>query len=359
MTRPLENVKIVEISAVGPVALFGTIMADLGATVIRIDRPAHVEGRKEGAHIANRPVVEHDLKQPESVAFVLDLVAGADVLIEGYRPGVMERLGLGPDICLARNPRLIYARMTGWGQTGPMASEPGHDINYLALTGALAAIGPKEQPVPPLNLVADYGGGSMFACLGVLSALLEAHRSGKGQVLDVAMIDGVGTLFSMQYERYGQGFWNNARQSNTLDGACPYYRCYQCKDGKWVAAGALEMKFRRALAEVISVPELGEESSGDPALWPELCDRVAAVFKSQTRDEWMERMHGQETCCTPVLDMEEAPRHPHHVARNGFFHDDNGWIPSPAPRFSGTTPTRAVAMTPEAALAAFSRAKDI
>ncbi|ABQ68334.1 L-carnitine dehydratase/bile acid-inducible protein F [Rhizorhabdus wittichii RW1] len=356
MSGPLHGIRIVEISAVGPVALFATIMADLGATVIRVDRPSHFEGRKEGAHVANRPVVDRDLKQPESVAFVLDLVRGADVLIEGYRPGVMERLGLGPDVCLAANPKLVFARMTGWGQQGPFAGEPGHDINYLALTGALAAIGTEQEPIPPLNLIADYGGGSMFACVGVLAALLSALRSGKGQVIDVAMIDGVGSLFSMQYERYAQGLWNNARRTNTLDGAAPYYGCYPCKDGKWVAAGALEMKFRRAMANTIGVPELGEESSSDPASWPQLRTRVAEAFKTATRDEWMERMYGRETCCTPILDMDEAPHHPHNVARTGFFQDQGGWVPSPAPRFSATPAERKAPRTAEDVLKDFAAA---
>jgi alpha-methylacyl-CoA racemase len=358
MTGPLHGIRIVEISAVGPVALFGSIMADLGATIIRVDRPAHFEGRKEGAHVGNRPVVDRDLKQPESVEFVLDLVRGADSLIEGYRPGVMERLGLGPDTCLEANPRLVYARMTGWGQQGPMAAEPGHDINYLALTGALAAIGTPDEPIPPLNLVADYGGGSMFACLGVVAALLAAHRTGVGQVLDVAMIDGVGSLFSMQYERYNQGLWNNRRRSNTLDGACPYYRCYQCSDGKWVAAGALEMKFRTAFAEIIGVPELAEPSSSDPANWAALSERVAAAMKARTRDEWIARMQGRETCCTPVLDMEEAPLHPHNIARGGFLQGQRGWVPAPAPRFSATPAERAAPRAADEVLAEFATAAE-
>lgn len=341
MTGPLAGVRIVEISAVGPVALFGNIMADLGATIIRIDRPLDHEGRKDGAHVENRPAIDRDLKDPESVAFVLELVRGADVIIEGYRPGVMERLGLGPDVCLAANPRLVFARMTGWGQTGPLAREPGHDINYLALTGALAAIGTPEAPVAPLNLVADYGGGSLFACLGVVSAVLSAQRTGQGQVLDVAMIDGVGTLFSMPFERYARGEWLNARQSNTLDGASPYYRCYECSDGKWLAVGALEMKFRQAFARIVNVPELADEASSDPASWPALAEKVAAALRGATRDEWMARMQGHDTCCTPVLDMLEAPLHPHNVARQGFFADARGhWHPAPAPRFSVTEARR-------------------
>lgn len=356
MTGPLAGIRIVEISAVGPVALFATIMADMGATVIRVDRPADFEGRKKGVHVSNRPVVDRDLKQPESKAFILDLVRGADVLIEGYRPGVMERLGLGPDVCLKVNPKLIFARMTGWGQEGPFAQEPGHDINYLALTGALAAIGTAEAPVPPINLVADYGGGSLFACLGVLSAVLSANRTGQGQVLDVAMIDGAATLLSMAYELYNRGDWVNGRQSNSLDGAAPYYRCYECQDGKWMAAGALEMKFRKSLAQVLGVPELGDTSSGDPANWPALIAKVAAVFKTAPRDEWVARMHGHETCCTPILDMLEAPYHPHNVARQGFVQDNGGWIPSPAPRLSATPAQRRPARTTEDVLQEFADA---
>jgi len=356
MSGPLAGIRIVEISAVGPVALFGCIMADLGATLIRIDRPAHFEGRKEGVHAHNRPVVDKDLKQPESVAFILDLVRGADAIIEGYRPGVMERLGLGPDVCFEANPQLVYARCTGWGQSGPFAQEPGHDINYLALTGALAAIGTPEEPILPLNLIADYGGGSMLACLGVLSAVLRAQRSGLGQVLDIAMVDGVGTLFSMVYERFNLGQWNNERRANSLDGASPYYRCYQCKDGKWVAAGALEMKFRIAFAEVIQVPELADPSSSDPKNWPALSERVATAFRSQTRDEWMERMRGKDTCCTPVLDLEEAPLHPHNRAREAFLRQGEGWLPSPAPRFSATPAQRTGPRPVEDVLAEFAAA---
>src|SRR5271155_2902758 len=228
MSTPLQGLKIVEISATGPVALFGWMLADPGAPVRRTERPAYVEGRKEGVHFGNRAVIERDLKRPEDVAFILDLVRGADVLVEGCRPGVMERLGLGPEHCLAVNSKLVYGRCTGWGQDGPMAQEPGHDINYLALTGALAAIGTADQPITPLNLAADYGGGAMPLAVGVLAAVMEAQRSGRGQVIDAAMIDGTGVIVSMVYELFNSGRWVNKRNANFLDGAAPYYRCYRC-----------------------------------------------------------------------------------------------------------------------------------
>lgn len=341
MTLPLKGLKIIEISATGPVALFGWILADLGATVLRVDRPTHIEGRKEGTHVENRAVIECDLKRPESVTLIKALMRNSDILVEGYRPGVMERLGLGPEICQNVNPRLIYARCTGWGQDGPMAQEPGHDINYLALTGALASIGTKDRPIIPINMIADYGGGTMSLALGVLAAVIQVQRSGRGSIIDCAMIDGVGVLFSIVYQLHNLGRWQVEREANFLDGAAPYYRCYRCADGKFVAVGALELKFRAALSRIIDVPSLGLPTSSDRANWSAISDEMSHRFLTATRDEWIAQMVGQETCCTPVLDLEEAPNHAHNIARSSFLPGEGGWVPGPAPRFSARPPDRA------------------
>jgi alpha-methylacyl-CoA racemase len=351
---PLQGVKIIEMPAVGPLQLLGTIFADLGATVLRIERPAGMEKRRDsGVHTHNRAAVVLDLKKPESVALLLQMAKASDVLVEGFRPGVMERLGLGPDACLAANPRLIYGRMTGWGQQGPLASAPGHDINYLALSGALAAIGTPDQPVAPLNLLADYGGGGMLMAMGVLAALVERQSSGRGQVIDAAMLDGVGLLMSMVYEVFERGGWRNQRGANLLDGAAPFYRCYRCADGRWLAVGCTEMKFRANLGGAIGVPELGEPGSSHPAAWPGLCARLEAVFATRGRDDWVRRLGDLETCVSPVLDLEEAPQHPHAQARDGFLRDSLGWTPAPAPRFSRTPPERASPPDLAEVLAAF------
>jgi alpha-methylacyl-CoA racemase len=351
---PLYGVKIIEMPAVGPLQLLGTIFADLGATVLRIERPPGMEKRRDsGVHTHNRAALELDLKRPESITLLLDMVRGADVLVEGFRPGVMERLGLGPDACLAANPQLIYGRMTGWGQTGPMARTPGHDINYLALSGALAAIGTRDEPVAPLNLLADYGGGGMLMAMGVLAALVETQRSGQGQVIDAAMLDGVGLLMSMVYEVFERGGWNNRRADNLLDGAAPHYRCYRCADGKWIAVGSTELKFRANLGAAIGVPELGDPAVNVPANWPALSARLEAIFVQHARDEWVARLAPVETCVTPVLDLEEAPQHPHAQARGGFLRDPLGWTPAPAPRFSRTPAERARPPALDEAMQAF------
>ena len=353
MSGPLQGLKILEISATGPVALFGWILADLGATVLRVDRPAHLVGRKEGTHVENRAVIERDLKRPEDIAFILDLVRAADVLVEGYRPGVMERLGLGPDVCHVVNPKLVYGRCTGWGQDGCLAQEPGHDINYLALTGALAAIGTTAEPVVPLNLVADYGGGAMLLAVGVISAVLAAQRSGCGQVVDAAMVDGVGLLTSVIYQLANRGDWHNARAANVLDGAAPYYRCYRCSDEKFVAVGALEMKFRAALGRVLGMEALADPASSDPKRWPAIAAEMSTRFLSASRDEWVARMANHETCCTPVLDMLEAPFHPHNQQRNAFLKTGSGWVPAPAPRLSATPVARSQPPDTASVLAGF------
>lgn len=353
MMRPLDGIKIIEMSAVGPVALFGWMMADYGATVLRVDRPYHVAGRKEGVHVGNRPMIELDLKSPSDIERLLSMIAEADVLVEGYRPGVMERLGLGPDTCFSRNPKLVYARCTGWGQEGPFAQEPGHDINYLALTGALAMIGTADQPIVPLNIGADYGGGSFPLAIGVLSAIISAQRSGMGQVVDTAMIDGAGLLVSMVYELYNRGQWNVERASNFLDGTAPHYSVYECSDGKFIAVGANEMKFRAALGQLLDIPELGDPSSNDRNNWPSLKVRMAERFATEVRDTWVERAVGKETCCTPVLDMTEAPLHPHNQARNAFLQEQGGYVPAPAPRFASSPNSRVTTASLDEVLAAF------
>jgi len=335
---PLRSLKIVEMAAIGPVPLFGAIFADLGAIVIRVDRQDHAG--TVAVNAANRPTIYLNAKSAAGASCVLDLVANADILVEGFRPGVMERLGLGPDTCLATNPRLVYGRCTGWGQDGALASMPGHDINYIALAGVLGAIGPREMPLPPLNLVADYGGGTMLLAVGVLAALFEARRSGRGQVVDAAMTDGAGLLAAAIYEQLNRDRWENQRASNRVDGAAPYYRCYRCADGKWIAVGAMEMKFREALSVVVGLPELAEDSSSNRERWPDLAEQMVKIFATATRDEWTSRMDGVQCCATPVLDLVEAPLHPHNRERRSFTHDGMGWVPAPAPRFSVTPAQR-------------------
>jgi alpha-methylacyl-CoA racemase len=351
---PLRGLRILELPAVGPLPLFGTIFADFGATVVRIDKPPRLENRNRGGmHITNRPTLPLDLKTPEGRDKALELVRGADVLVEGYRPGVMERLGLGPDVCLAANPRLIYGRMTGWGQEGPLAHDPGHDINYLALTGLLSAIGVRDEPVPPLNLLGDFAGGSMLLAFGVLAAVYEAQKSGLGQVLDVAMIDGVNVIGSMVHEMRARGAWKTARRTNMLDGAAPFYRCYRCADGEWLAVGTTELKFRATLGAAIGFPEFGTPASDDPANWAAMSAKLESIFAQRTRDAWMDHLADVETCIAPVLGLDEAPLHPHAVARDSFRPISGGWTPSPAPRFSRTPAGPAIPPSLDEALAAF------
>jgi alpha-methylacyl-CoA racemase len=316
------------------------MLADLGAEVLRIDRP---DG-PPGGHAADvlgrgRRSVALDLKQPAAVEAVLRLVEGADVLVEGFRPGVMERLGLGPDACHARNPRLVYGRMTGWGQEGPLASAAGHDITYIALTGALWSMGRAgERPVPPLNLVGDFGGGGMLLAYGIMAALFEANRSGSGQVVDAAMTDGSATLMGAFYGQLAQGRWNNARESNLLDGACPYYDTYECADGKYVAVGALEPQFFALLLQGLGLDPARFADRTDPARWPAIKAEFAAIFRRHPRDHWAQVFGGTDACVAPVLDLEEAPRHPHNAARGTFLARGGGMQPAPSPRFSRTPP---------------------
>jgi alpha-methylacyl-CoA racemase len=334
---PLAGVRVIELAGIGPGPLAAMVLADLGADVVRIDRPTGTAHTRPDSDILNRsrPNLGVDLKTPSGVALVQRLIDAADVLIEGYRPGVVERMGLGPDESLARNPRLVFARMTGWGQEGPLAMSAGHDINYLSLTGALHAIGePGRGPVPPLNLVADFGGGSMLLLLGVLAALVERQSSGLGQVVDAAMVDGASILMSLMYTYFGTGSWTNTRGSNLLDGGAPYYTTYECGDGKHVAVGALEGKFYETLVDMLSLTDLPDR--GDVTAWPTLRARLAEAFMTKTRDEWAAIFAGSDACVTPILDLTEAPVGEHLAARGTFVHEFGMAQPAPAPRFSRT-----------------------
>jgi alpha-methylacyl-CoA racemase len=323
------------------------LLADLGAEVLRIDRPGGGVIRLNGPDLLarGRRAIELDLKHPSAAGVVLRLVEAADVLVEGNRPGVAERLGVGPDDCLERNPRLVYARMTGWGQQGPWASYVGHDINYAGLTGALAAVGePGRKPVPPLNLVADFGGGSMFCVMGILAALVERGVSGHGQVVDAAMVDGVTSLMTMFYAMRAGGGWTDKRGSNLLDGGAPFYDTYECADGEYVAVGALEPQFWAEVVEVLKLDHAPGQA--DVARWPELRERLAATFLTRTRDEWAAAFEGRPACVTPVLHLGEAASHPHLAARGTTVEVDGVVQPAPAPRFSRSTPEPPTAPAP-------------
>ena len=347
---PLHGIKVVEFAALGPAPMGTMLLADLGATVLRIERKSSAGGRptadlfdpKIDILNRNRQVVALDLKKPEGIAAALQLIAGADALIEGFRPGVMERLGLGPEVCLERNPRLVYGRMTGWGQSGTLAQAAGHDINYLSLSGALHAIGEKGgKPVVPLNLVADCGGGALFLALGVLAALLEAKGSGKGQVVDTAMTDGCATLMTMMYTLKAMGQWTQERGSNLLDGGAHFYDTYRCQDGKYISIGPIEPQFYALFLEKAGLaadPDF--QAQWQRGQWPVLKEKLAGVLLQKTRDQWCALMEGSDACVAPVLDMDEAPRHPHNVSRGTFIEVDGVVQPAPAPRFSRSVPPR-------------------
>ncbi|MBB4021684.1 MULTISPECIES: CaiB/BaiF CoA transferase family protein [Actibacterium] len=336
---PLAGIRIVEFDAIGPVPLCATILADLGADIVRLARAGGQAAYADvGGAILHRgrTAVELNLKDPADRAAALDLIGAADVLIEGFRPGVMERLGLGPDDCMAVNPALIYGRMTGWGQTGPLAPRAGHDINYIAIAGALGTMGEAGRPpMPPLNLVGDYGGGAMFLAMGVLAAVIEARSSGKGQVVDAAMTDGVAMLMSLFIAlRQGSG-WGPEREANLLDGGMPFYRCYECADGGYVAVGALEPQFFRALLDGLGL-DPAKFPQMDKAGWPAMRDRFAACFGSKSRDEWAGVFDGSDACVSPVLDLLDAADHPHNAGRGTFLRHEGVVHPAPAPRFSRT-----------------------
>ncbi|MCP5365664.1 MAG: CoA transferase [Hyphomicrobiales bacterium] len=343
-TGPLAGVRIIEIDAIGPVPLAAMILADMGADILRVARPpsAGVGAWDDvGGDILHRSrsVIYLNMKDGRDLENLLSLVESADALIEGFRPGVLERLGVGPDICLQRNPRLVFGRMTGWGQYGPLASRAGHDLNYLSITGALHAMGtPDACPPVPLNLVGDYGGGAMFLIAGVLSAILSAQRTGEGQVVDVCISDGVALLMSLFYAWQPKGLWKDMPGSNLLDGCAPFYRCYRCADGRDVAVACLEPQF---FAEMVSGLGLGDRKydQNDRAQWPAMHAEFAEVFATRTRDEWAVEFATTDACVTPVLSMTEALSHPHNLARKSFVQRNGLAHPGPSPRTLGTPPS--------------------
>jgi alpha-methylacyl-CoA racemase len=334
---PLAGVRVVELTGIGPGPLCAMLLADLGAEVLRVDRPAASRPGWPAVLARGRRSVAVDLKHPDGAGVVLDLVAAADALVEGFRPGVAERLGIGPDACLARNPRLVYGRVTGWGQEGPWRLAAGHDIDYVALAGALHPIGQAGgPPVPPLNLVGDFGGGGMLLALGVVAALLEAGRSGAGQLVDAAMVDGAALLTTQFHELLAAGLWREERGANLLDGGAPFYGVYQTADGRHLAVGALEPQFYAELLRRLGLDAGDLPAQLDRDGWPLLRERLAALFRTRTRDEWCELLAGTDACVAPVLGLGEAPAHPHNRAR-GTFVDVGGVVqPAPAPRFSRT-----------------------
>ncbi|MEZ5854050.1 MAG: CaiB/BaiF CoA-transferase family protein [Hyphomicrobiaceae bacterium] len=337
----LKGIKVVEFAGIGPGPFAAMLLADMGADVIRIDRADYV-GRdprdpRTNTTLRSRRNIALDLKNPAGVETALALVDQADILIEGFRPGVMERLGLGPDVVMARNPRLVYGRMTGWGQDGPIAKTPGHDINYIALTGALQAIGTKAGgPVPPLNLVGDFGGGALYMVVGALAAYIEAKRSGKGQIVDCAMVDGAASLMTPMYGALASGTWIEERESNRLDGGCHHYGVYETLDGHHISIGSNEPQFYKVMLETVGLGNETLPEQTDRKGWPLMKKRLAAIFKTRTRAEWTELMQMKEICFAPVLAMSEAPDHPHNKARKAFVEVDGVMQPAPAPRFSRT-----------------------
>ena len=343
---PLQGYKIIELAGIGPGPFAGMMLSDMGADVVRVDRAQQVN--RAGFDRPNleplsrgRRSIGVDLKKPEGVETVLRLVEHADALFEGFRPGVTERLGLGPDVCLARNPKLVYGRMTGWGQQGPLASAAAHDINYIALTGALHAIGRKgAPPTPPFNLLGDYAGGSLYLAMGILAAIIEARQSGKGQVVDAAIVDGTVSLMTSVYGLYAGGITSLERGTNTLDSGAHYYEVYQCADGEWVSVGAIEGRF---YAELLKIMEIAPEEIGDQRdrnNWERAKTVLAAKFRTRTRAEWCRLLEGTDACFAPVLSMAEAPQHPHFKAREAFIEIDGVTQPAPAPRFSRSVPDK-------------------
>ncbi len=339
---PLKGMKIVEFGSIGPGPYCAQMLADMGADIIRLDR-AGTSGDKDRAkyqvlHRGRRSVTV-DLKTPEGIETALKLVEKAEALIEGFRPGVMERLGLGPDVCLQRNPKLVYGRMTGWGQDGPLAQAAGHDINYIALSSALHAMGrPGENPVPPLNLVGDFGGGGMFLAFGIMCGVYEAQKSGQGQVVDAAMVDGAASLMNMFFGFRATGFWSDKKGTNLLDGGSHFYDTYETSDGKWISVGSIEPQFYALLLQLAGIDDPDFQQQMDSKKWPEFKSRITEVFKTKTRQEWCDIMEGTDVCFAPVLSFDEAIQHPHNVARNTFVEVDGVVQPGPAPRFSRTEP---------------------
>lgn len=337
---PLAGIKVVELAGIGPGPMAATLLADLGAEVLRIDRiePADLGVKKPLRYnllARNRKAIALNLKDPASVELVLKLVEGADALLEGFRPGVTERLGLGPDACLARNPKLVYGRITGWGQTGPLASVAGHDINYISLTGALHAIGGKEQPVAPLALLGDMSGG-VYMALGILAAIIEARQSGQGQVVDAAISDSTAHMATAFYGLVQSGQWHLERGRNVLDGGAHYYNCYQCADDRWISVGPIEARFYAQLLDKLDIDPASLGAQNDTTNWDASREALASVFRRRTRDEWCALLEGTDVCFAPVLTFAEAPEHPHMKARGTFVEVDGVVQPVPAPRFSRT-----------------------
>jgi len=355
MTGPLSGVRVVEMVGIGPCPFAAMMLADMGAEVIRIDRkgvpgednPYPVLGTRHDVMARGRRSLALDLKKAAGRQAALRLIGQADAVIEGFRPGVMERLGLGPELCLERNQKLVYGRVTGWGQTGPLAQAAGHDINYVALSGMLHAMGRADAPPsPPLNLVGDFGGGGMMLAFGVVCAVLAARQSGQGQVVDAAMTDGAALLGSMMYGLRASNSWRDTREANLLDGGAPFYDTYACADGKFIALGAIEPQFFAKLLSLAGIVDSGFTGRWNKADWPGLKERFAALFATRTREEWCRLLEGSDVCFAPVLDMGEAPRHPHNAARRTFIDIDGVTQPAPAPRFSRTAPATPMAPSP-------------
>ncbi len=342
MSGPLTGIRGIELAGIGPAPMAAMLLADLGAEILRIEAPFKREpsvtiDRRADIMLRGRRTLMLDLKQPADRDYLLDLCGKADFLIEGFRPGVMERLGLGPEDTWRRNPKLVFGRMTGWGQSGPLAQRAGHDINYIALAGALHPIGPAEDvPPPPLNLVGDNGGGAMFLAFGVLAAYIEAQRSGQGQVVDAAIVDGTAALMAPFFSMLAAGTWKLERQSNMIDGAAPWYRAYRTADGQFIAIGAIETKFYGTLISRMGLTESDLPDQFDRTRWPELERIFAAVFASRTRDEWVAILESEDACFAPILNIAEMSRHPHVRARSTVVEHQGVLQPAPAPRFSRT-----------------------
>ncbi|MGE8065257.1 CaiB/BaiF CoA transferase family protein [Pseudomonas sp. NPDC089569] len=344
----LSGIRVLEIESIGPAPFGAMLLADMGADVVRIDRPvaeADLGPRLEGERVditgRNRRSLTLDLKRPEGVAAALELIERSDIVIEGFRPGVMERLGLGPDVALARNPKLVYARMTGWGQTGPLAQAAGHDLNYIALSGVLSAIGPEGgRPLAPLNLVGDYGGGGMLLAMGVLAALLNVQRGGAGQVVDAAMTEGAAQLGAVFWGLLANGNWKEQRGSNLLDGGAPWYDTYRTLDGQYMAIGPVESRFYAQLLEKLGLADADLPGQHDRKGWPRLREAFIQAFLSRTREQWCAVFDGSDACVAPVLGFSEAPAHAHHRARGSFIEVGGVVQPGPAPRFLGTPSTQ-------------------
>jgi alpha-methylacyl-CoA racemase len=333
---PLSDLKVLEFAGIGPGPFCGMLLSDLGADVVRIDRKGPGRGSRTDVTGRGRKSVAMDLKSPAAVEACLKLMETADAVFEGFRPGVMERLGLGPDVALARNPKLVFGRMTGWGQTGPYAMGAGHDMNYIAISGALSAIGMVDKPVPPLNLVGDFGGGALYLAFGLLAGVIHARSTGQGQVIDCAMSDGAASLMAMFYGMKAAGGWSDKRRDNLLDGGAHFYDTYKCADGEWISLGSIEPQFYALMLEKTGINDPAFKGQMDRSQWPDLHDKLATVIASKTRDEWSEIMAGTDVCFGPVLNLDEAPRHPHNVARQTFVEVEGVVQPAPAPRFSAT-----------------------